>query len=1133
MGRALSGTKTILVLFTFTLSAGCSLKKDFLNQVLKSTSDVSLTSLGENHKVGANKVLIAGYCAYGSKIEFNYGTGFDASSATTATCDSCSTSENPDCGGFWHSVGKYTAIAVLSGSNGTRQMMVTSKDNQGNVLSTTQRNFTYEPLTQEAYAKPSLNSGRSLFGRSVDIDGDTMVVGTQMDPNRKLEIQNGTNVSVGVGSSGTGSAYVFRKISGSWVQEAYLKPILSITGDYFGFATAISGDTIAVGAYADDRDATGVYNVGDSVPSTTTTASAGSVYIFKRTGTTWEYQAYLKAPNAGASDIFGYTLDISGDYVVVGARDEDGGVGGVQNGSITTDDNSVSSAGAAYVYKRTGSLWAFQAYLKSPNPDASDTFSVSLSISGDVIVVGASAEDSNLTGVSMGTTASADNTATNSGAAYVFRRSGNNWVQEAFLKGHSINNSDVFGSAVAVSGNTIVVGAYGEDSNVTGVLNGTSGSTNNGLASSGAAYVFYYDTLSSTWAQQAYLKGSDTDSSDEFGAILAIDGDTIAVSAWEEDSNATGVSNGTSGSANDTVTDAGAVYVFKRTGSSWAQESYLKPAVTGIGYKFGTSIAISGNTIAVGEPYDRSLAAGITMGTTASSDNANNHVGSAYVFTRSGSNWTQEAYLKPSVKMSINNWGGTAADLDGDTLVVGNFSDMNTATTITNGSTVTVPTTIAQEHGSAYVFRRVSGTWVQEAYLKSPNSGTSDQFGVSVSISADTIVVGANGEDNSTAGIQNGSLVTDNNSALTSGAAYVFTRTGSTWSFQSYLKPATVVAGDNCGRSVAVNVDTIAVACDLEDSSASGVVNGAAGGPTDTSAADSGAVYIYKRTGSSWAQEAYIKPAIVTAGTRLGYYNIEISGDVLAIGSTLESSNATGIQNGTNGGSTNTSLSYAGAVHIFRRTGSNWAQEAYIKAPYPYAGERFGNVSLKGDDLAVGSIYDASNHTGIQNTSNPTYGAKDSSQSGAAYVYKYESGLWSLKAYIKPPVSATEFQFGTVSAIENDTLFIGAPRDSSSYTEVMHGANAVQNINSTKTYSGAVYVYRRLNDEWYLSDYIKAPNSMEQATFGRIVMRSGQNLAIAAPLESGDTTGVTNGPPPSIASPVYYSGAMYMYRLDY
>ena len=153
-----------------------------------------------------------------------------------------------------------------------------------------------------------------------------------------------------------------------------------------------------------------------------------------------------------------------------------------KNGGKTVYTNS----GSAYVYKRTSSTWALQAYLKSPNPDNDDNFGYTVAIDGDVIAVGAPNEDSNVTGVSMGTTASTDNSVGNSGAVYIFRRSVTTWAQEAFVKGHSINTSDQFGWSVGLSGNTLVVGAIGEDSSVTGVLNGTSGSTNNAVASSGA-----------------------------------------------------------------------------------------------------------------------------------------------------------------------------------------------------------------------------------------------------------------------------------------------------------------------------------------------------------------------------------------------------------------------------------------------------------------------------------------------------------------------------------------------------------------------------------------------------------------------------------------------------------------------
>jgi len=173
-------------------------------------------------------------------------------------------------------------------------------------------------------------------------------------------------------------------------------------------------------------------------------------------------QAYLKASNTEASDSFGQAVALDGDTLVIGANTEDSaatGVGGAQG-------NGATNSGAVYVFTRSGGVWSQQAYLKASNTEANDLFGSSVAISGDTLVVGAYVEDSAATGIGGN---QADNTASGSGAVYVFTRSGGIWSQQAYLKASNAETNDFFGYAVAVSGDTLAVGAYAEDSAATGV----------------------------------------------------------------------------------------------------------------------------------------------------------------------------------------------------------------------------------------------------------------------------------------------------------------------------------------------------------------------------------------------------------------------------------------------------------------------------------------------------------------------------------------------------------------------------------------------------------------------------------------------------------------------------------------
>jgi hypothetical protein len=229
-------------------------------------------------------------------------------------------------------------------------------------------------------------------------------------------------------------------------------------------------------------------------------------------------------------------------------------------------DNRASGAGAAYVFVRTAGVWSQQAYLKASNAGTGDTFGRSVAISGDTIVVGAPEEDSNAVGVNGN---EADNSAADSGAAYVFLRTVGVWAQQAYLKASNTDANDNFGNSVSISVDTVVVGAFFESSDATFVnasLSGGSGTqADNSAVKAGAAYVFLRST--GTWAQQAYLKASNTDAGDFFGRSVATSGNTTVVGAINEDSNATGVNaplvGGPGTQEDNSLPSAGAAYIFE------------------------------------------------------------------------------------------------------------------------------------------------------------------------------------------------------------------------------------------------------------------------------------------------------------------------------------------------------------------------------------------------------------------------------------------------------------------------------------------------------------------------------------------------------------------------------------------
>ncbi|MCH8304486.1 MAG: choice-of-anchor D domain-containing protein, partial [Candidatus Marinimicrobia bacterium] len=339
---------------------------------------------------------------------------------------------------------------------------------------------------------------------------------------------------------------------------------------------------------------------------------------------------------------------------------------------------------------------------------AFDEFGESVSISGDYAVVGTPFDDDN---------------GTNSGSAYIFKRTGESWTQEAKLLPSDAATDDFFGFSVSISGDYAVVGGQGDDDNGSG---------------SGSAYVF--KRTGTSWAQEDKLLPSDGAASDFFGNSVSISGDYAVVGAFADDDNGS---------------NSGSAYVFKRTGTSWAQEDKLLPSDGATGDEFGKSVSISGDYAVVGALKD---------------DDNGSASGAAYVYKRAGTTWTQEAKLLPSDGAGADEFG-VSVSISGDYAVVGSRNDDD------NGSS----------SGSAYLFKRTDTTWAQEAKLLPADGAAGDRFGVSVAISGDMAVVGAEADNDY------------------SGSAYLFKRTGTSWAQEAKLFVSDGAADDNFGVSVTIS----------------------------------------------------------------------------------------------------------------------------------------------------------------------------------------------------------------------------------------------------------------------------------------------------------------------------------------
>jgi hypothetical protein len=465
----------------------------------------------------------------------------------------------------------------------------------------------------------------------------------------------------------------------------------------------------------------------------------------------------------------------------------------------------------------------------------------------------------------------------------------------AYIKASNTGKDYQFGSAIALSadGNTLAVSATEEDSAAKGV----NGVSKDRAELSGAVYVYTRDSNTQKnnggWKQQAYLKASNTAEDAQFGNSLTLsaDGNLLAVGSSLEASSATGIN----GNQSDlSMPGAGAVYVFARAGAAWSQQAYLKSSNTGgpdVGYRFGYAVSLSsdGSTLAVSQTSDPSNATGIN------GDQKNTGApesGAVFIFNHRGDTWSQQAYIKPWNTTTPGVLFGYSVGLNGngDTLVAGAYGE--------DGG-----------RGALYVFTRNNGTWSQQMRVTAPNIEPGDYLGCSLAISDDgnTIISGvALDKFRQLQGPHDPDLL-DN-----VGAAQVFVRTGGKWSTQAYVKSFNARENDLFGLALAMSRDgnTIAIGARLEDSGAKGVN----GNQSDASMEDSGAVYVYTRTGTTWNPTAYVKASNTKPGSEFGIA-VALNGDgkVLAAGATKENSAAKGV----NGKQDDTSAVEAGAAYVY------------------------------------------------------------------------------------------------------------------------------------------------------------------------------------------------------------------------
>jgi len=410
---------------------------------------------------------------------------------------------------------------------------------------------------QQAYVKASNTSLGDGFGFAVALSGDgsTLAVGANYEDSAATGIDGDQSDESAYES---GAVYVFARANGRWTQQAYIKPSNTDEADRYGFAVALSDDgaTLAVGAIGEDSAATTI----DGDQTDNSADDTGAVYVYTRRNGAWSQQAYLKASNAEAGDLYGFCVALSADGNTLGVcgYDEDSSAELVDGDKA---DNRARGSGAVYVLERSGTTWRERAYIKASNTATQGAFGTAIALSADgrTLAVCACDEDGLDPGVGaaqwQADIPAAERTRAiegSAGAVYVYRRDDSAWAFDTYIKSSNIGPNDIFGSRLALSadGTVLVASAPQETGGGVGINPGAASAP---APESGAVYVFVRGA--DGWRQEAYVKAEDAEAYDGFGAGLALTGDgrTLAVSAPGADGGS------------DALRAAGAVYLFMRS----------------------------------------------------------------------------------------------------------------------------------------------------------------------------------------------------------------------------------------------------------------------------------------------------------------------------------------------------------------------------------------------------------------------------------------------------------------------------------------------------------------------------------------------------------------------------------------
>lgn len=428
-------------------------------------------------------------------------------------------------------------------------------------------------------------------------------------------------------------------------------------------------------------------------------------------------RSFIQPLNIGSSDQFGKIVVIDNDTLVVGVPGEDSNYIGVFN-SQPTEDNSSSNSGAVYIYKKNGTTWVLEAFIKSPTPAISQAFGQAIAIKDDYLVIGAPGEDAGTNGIVNSPTGNSDTSASNSGAVYFYKRSGSVWTQISYIKADDNITNLFFGSSVAISNDHIIVGAPDDYHSFTG---------------GGAIYTYRIDADGNSVSYLNKITPSNLKSDMNFGYSLAISNNYLAISAPFDSATSSGISSTLDYSNGSN--SSGAVYLYQLDGISFNFAKVIKPPVNNltINYNFGLALALHNSTLAIGSPSDPSAQNSISL--TAPVDTGSYDSGAIHVYNYDGTDLNYEAFLKTTHSFSADLFGRSIS-IYGDYILAGNNYDTNSKSIIFQGLDpwIFAGSSVLNDSGAAYLFKRTTGTWTQDKYIKPSTNLNGAYFGASLSI---------------------------------------------------------------------------------------------------------------------------------------------------------------------------------------------------------------------------------------------------------------------------------------------------------------------------------------------------------------------------------------------------------------